>query len=153
MFFIFRIIALILVISINTYEFDKNANSNDVCIGALRPISHSVSLATIGVCVFCAVTSVAALFILGGEKMNAKDNSLLATEKFINRIKLKRKFVEFKVNIEVTNSEGGKLCDSVCDCRFSDDIANMNRVLYIYWGFNDDVMRQLNLHEIGRAHV
>ena len=34
-----------------------------VCV--LRPISHSVSLATIGVCVFCAVTSVAALFDFG----------------------------------------------------------------------------------------
>ena len=37
-----------------------------VCCAFLRPISHSVSLATIGVCVFCAVTSVAALFIFRG---------------------------------------------------------------------------------------
>ena len=36
-----------------------------VCCAFLRPISHSVSLATIGVCVFCAVTSVAAFFVFG----------------------------------------------------------------------------------------
>ncbi len=36
-----------------------------VCCVRLRPISHSVSLATIGVCVFCATTSVAALFYFG----------------------------------------------------------------------------------------
>ena len=39
-----------------------------VCCAFLRPISHSVSLATIGVCVFCAVTSVAALFVFKGVK-------------------------------------------------------------------------------------
>ena len=38
------------------FEFDKNANSACVCIcERLRPISHLVSFATIGVCVFCAV--------------------------------------------------------------------------------------------------
>jgi len=35
----------------------------------VRPISHLVSFATIGVCVFCAVTSVAALFILEEKEM------------------------------------------------------------------------------------
>ena len=45
----------------NFIEFDKNANSIYVIVVTL--ISHKVSLATIGVCVFCAVTSVAALFI------------------------------------------------------------------------------------------
>ena len=47
-------------------EFDKNANSDSVIV------SFSfcrVGLATIGVCVFCAVTSVAALFILELLKM------------------------------------------------------------------------------------
>ena len=38
-----------------------------VCV-LLHPFSHRVSLATIGVCVFCAVTSVAALFILLTER-------------------------------------------------------------------------------------
>ena len=44
-------------------EFDKNANSiyDDIMV---TPISRKVSLATIGVCVFCAVASVAALFII-----------------------------------------------------------------------------------------
>ena len=54
----------------NCLEFDKNANSGDCRLCAfLRPISHSVSLATIGVCVFCAVTSVAALFYFTEEKL------------------------------------------------------------------------------------
>ena len=42
-------------------EFDKNANSIDVKAEMFFVL---FSLATIGVCVFCAVTSVAALFIL-----------------------------------------------------------------------------------------
>ena len=50
------------------YEFDKNANSINVGITMLVIL---ISLATIGVCVFCAATSVAALFILErGEKMD-----------------------------------------------------------------------------------
>ena len=60
----------------NCFEFDKNANSGDCMLCVLRPISHSVSLATIGVCVFCAVTSVAALFIYGGEIMSVIINIL-----------------------------------------------------------------------------
>ena len=36
-------------------EFDKNANSIYVIV--VTPISRKVSLATIGVCVFCAVAS------------------------------------------------------------------------------------------------
>ncbi len=43
----------------------------------LHLFSHRVSLATIGVCVFCAVTSVAALFIFGGREMR-KFGTLLA---------------------------------------------------------------------------
>lgn len=78
--------------------------------------------------------------------MNTKDKSLSATEKFIKFIKLKSKFIEFKANIEVTDLEGKHLCDSNCDCRFSDDTAHMNRVLYIYWDFNDEIMHQLDLH-------
>ena len=42
-------------------EFDKNANSVGMDIAIMLVIL--ISLATIGVCVFCAVTSVAALFI------------------------------------------------------------------------------------------
>ena len=45
-----------------------------VCCAFLRPISHSVSLATIGVCVFCAVTSVAALFIF---KENINEETII----------------------------------------------------------------------------
>ena len=45
------------------YEFDKNANSSNVGMCVCTHFTF-VSLATIGVCVFCAVTSVAALFIL-----------------------------------------------------------------------------------------
>ena len=43
-------------------EFDKNANSfyDNIMI---TPNSHKVSLATIGVCVFCASASVDALLI------------------------------------------------------------------------------------------
>ncbi len=41
-------------------EFVKNASSFYVSV--VTPISHKVSLATIGVCVFCAFTSVGALF-------------------------------------------------------------------------------------------
>ena len=49
---------------ISRIEFDKNANSTLICnMVRLRPISHSVSLATIGVCVFCASASVGALFV------------------------------------------------------------------------------------------
>ena len=58
-------------------EFDKNANSIYVIV--VTPISRKVSLATIGVCVFCAVASVAALFILyqslGGKKNEKTVNS------------------------------------------------------------------------------
>ena len=45
-------------------EFDKNANSIDVKAEMFFVL---FSLATIGVCVFCAVTSVAALFIFRRE--------------------------------------------------------------------------------------
>ena len=41
-------------------EFDKKANSYLCHCGCTR--SHKVSLATIGVCVFCALASVGALF-------------------------------------------------------------------------------------------
>lgn len=44
-------------------EFDKNANSIGINTAMLVIL---ISLATIGVCVFCAVTSVAALFIFRG---------------------------------------------------------------------------------------
>ena len=44
----------------NSVEFDKNADS--VYVGVFILISHKVSLATVGVCVFCAFTSVGALF-------------------------------------------------------------------------------------------
>ena len=44
-------------------EFVKNANSIYVIV--VTPFSRKVSLATIGVCVFCAVASVAALFVFG----------------------------------------------------------------------------------------
>ncbi len=38
----------------------------------VTPISRKVSLATIGVCVFCALASVGALFVLkGGEHANS----------------------------------------------------------------------------------
>ena len=47
------------------YEFDKNADSINVNAAMLVIL---ISLATIGVCVFCAVTSVAALFIFRGKK-------------------------------------------------------------------------------------
>ena len=43
-------------------EFVKNADSIYVIV--VTPFSRKVSLATIGVCVFSAVASVAALFIL-----------------------------------------------------------------------------------------
>ena len=43
-------------------EFGKNANS--IYVSAVTLISRKVSLATIGVCVFCALASVGALFIL-----------------------------------------------------------------------------------------
>ena len=42
-------------------EFDKNANSNYVSVNT--PI-YNIGLATNGVCVFCAFTSVGALFYL-----------------------------------------------------------------------------------------
>ena len=45
-------------------EFDKNANSVSVVIKGF--LFCRVGLATIGVCVFCAVASVAALFYFGG---------------------------------------------------------------------------------------
>ena len=60
----------------NCFEFDKNANSGDCMLCVLRPISHSVSLATIGVCVFCAAASVAALFTLWGGFMKSLVNIL-----------------------------------------------------------------------------
>ena len=47
-------------------EFDKNANSIYDDVVSTLP-SHKVSLATIGVCVFCASASVDALFILQKE--------------------------------------------------------------------------------------
>lgn len=56
------------------YEFDKNANSINVGTAMLVIL---ISLATIGVCVFCAVTSVAALFIFGGPKMKTKAERIL----------------------------------------------------------------------------
>ena len=42
-------------------EFDKNANSIDV--STYKCFSYRYSLATIGVCVFCATASVVALFL------------------------------------------------------------------------------------------
>ena len=50
----------------NSGEFDKNANSFwiiDTLFGYAFP---EICLATIGVCVFCALASVGALFIFGG---------------------------------------------------------------------------------------
>ena len=44
------------------FEFDKNANSDSVVVKII--LFRRVGLATIGVCVFCAAASVAALFIL-----------------------------------------------------------------------------------------
>ena len=58
----------------NCFEFDKNANSGDCMLCVLRPISHSVSLATIGVCVFCAVTSIATLFVFIDEEFYEVSN-------------------------------------------------------------------------------
>ena len=49
------------------YEFDKNADS--IYVVVVTPISRKVSLATIGVCVFYALTSVGAFFILGEIEM------------------------------------------------------------------------------------
>ena len=49
------------------FEFDKNVNSDSVVVKII--LFRRVGLATIGVCVFCATTSVAALFIF----MNRKD--------------------------------------------------------------------------------
>ena len=58
------------------YEFDKNANSINVGTTVLVIL---ISLATIGVCVFCAVTSVAALFIFGEvQKMRKTTQKLLS---------------------------------------------------------------------------
>ena len=48
------------------FEFDKNANSDSVVVKII--LFRRVGLATIGVCVFCAVTSVAALFIFVDRK-------------------------------------------------------------------------------------
>ena len=50
---------------LSCYEFDKNANSINMKAEMFFVL---FSLATIGVCVFCAVTSVAALFIYGDKK-------------------------------------------------------------------------------------
>ena len=50
-------------------EFDKNANSIGINTAMLVIL---ISLATIGVCVFCAVTSVAALFIFIDRKDEQK---------------------------------------------------------------------------------
>lgn len=47
------------------FEFDKNANSDSVVVKII--LFRRVGLATIGVCFFCAVTSVDALFILSTE--------------------------------------------------------------------------------------
>ncbi len=44
-----------------TYEFDKNANS--YCKWHRLVLALSVGLATIGVCVFCALTLIGALFL------------------------------------------------------------------------------------------
>ena len=46
------------------FVFDKNANSDSVVVKII--LFRRVGLATIGVCVFCAVTSVAALFLFEG---------------------------------------------------------------------------------------
>lgn len=46
-----------------TYEFDKNANS--YCKWHRLVLALSVGLATIGVCVFCALTLIGALFLWG----------------------------------------------------------------------------------------
>ena len=49
-------------------EFDKNADSTGLIVWRIYICFHaSICLATIGVCVFCAVTSVAALFDFGGK--------------------------------------------------------------------------------------
>ena len=55
-------------------EFDKNANSIGINTAMLVIL---ISLATIGVCVFCAVTSVAALFIFGGKVMKTVRSVIL----------------------------------------------------------------------------
>lgn len=49
------------------YEFDKNADSIIVCV-SLCTLFTWVSLATTGVCVFCASASVGAFFVFGGDK-------------------------------------------------------------------------------------
>ena len=51
----------------NNIEFDKNADS--IYVGVFIPVSHKVSLATIGVCVFSAFTSVDALFYFAENKL------------------------------------------------------------------------------------
>ena len=69
-------------------EFDKNANSIDV---STYCFSYRYSLATIGVCVFCAVTSVAALFVFEeGFKMESnadlvKKGAELYYDKYIEK--------------------------------------------------------------------
>lgn len=78
--------------------------------------------------------------------MNVKDKSLNATENFISHIKLKSKFLEFKAETTVYDLQENFICNSKSICRFSDDCAYMDRIIYIQWEFNDDVMRQLNLH-------
>ncbi len=55
------------------YGFDKNANSSNVGMCVCTHFTF-VSLATIGVCVFCAVASVAAFLFLGGNKMQCEDS-------------------------------------------------------------------------------
>ncbi len=56
----FFVLGIILSLYTVTVEFDKNANS----LRLLCVLAITVGLATIGVCVFCAFTSVGALFIL-----------------------------------------------------------------------------------------
>lgn len=55
-------------------EFDKNANS--IMTGKVKTTLHKISLAIIGVCVFCASTSVDALFyfVINLQTANSKSN-------------------------------------------------------------------------------
>ena len=54
---------LYLFLAYNTCDgFDKNADSTNVLYANYICFHASICLATIGVCVFCATTSVAALF-------------------------------------------------------------------------------------------
>ncbi len=77
-----------------------------VCV--LRPISHSVSLATIGVCVFCATASVVALFYFRRVEVKRKSQSNFEKENIIMDEKIlvvgnfKKENILLKVLIGIT---------------------------------------------------